>query len=63
MEKIYNSLTELIGNTPLLALHRMPLSTDNARVLAKIESYNPGGSVKDRAALSMITDAEKKGLL
>lgn len=63
MEKIYNSLTELIGNTPLLALHRMPLSTDNARVLAKIESFNPGGSVKDRAALSMIVDAEKKNLL
>jgi len=53
---------ELIGNTPLLPLRRLPAST-GAQVFAKLESANPGGSVKDRIALSMIEDAEKRGLL
>lgn len=64
MTKIANKLTELIGNTPLLELNRF--STEKglkAPVLAKVEYFNPGGSVKDRVALAMIEDAEKKGLL
>lgn len=61
---IKNSLTELIGHTPLLALHRWAKQQQLvAEIVAKVEYFNPGGSVKDRAALSMITDAEEKGLL
>jgi len=57
-------MTELIGNTPLLEVHNIEQSEGlKARVLVKIEAFNPGGSVKDRAALSMIEDAEKKGIL
>ena len=55
---IYTSLSQLIGNTPLLALNN-----DNARILAKLEDFNPAGSVKDRAASFMIADAENRGLL
>ena len=55
---IYTSLSQLIGNTPLLEL-----SDNNARILAKLESRNPAGSVKDRAASFMIADAEERGLL
>lgn len=61
---IKNSLTELIGHTPLLALHRWAKQQQLvAEIVAKVEYFNPGGSVKDRVALSMITDAEEKGLL
>ena len=61
---IKNSLIELIGSTPLLRLSNIFGNEDGeAEVLVKIEYFNPGGSVKDRAALSMIEDAEKKGLL
>lgn len=61
---IKNSLTELIGYTPLLALHRWAKQQQLvAEIVAKVEYFNPGGSVKDRVALSMITDAEEKGLL
>ena len=61
---IKNSLTELIGHTPLLALHRWAKQQQLvAEIVAKVEYFNPGGSVKDRGALSMITDAEEKGLL
>ena len=60
MSKIYTSMEQLIGKTPLLALNR---SDFHARLLLKLEFMNPGGSVKDRAALSMILDAEEKGLL
>lgn len=61
---IKNSLTELIGHTPLLALHRWAKQQKLvAEIVAKVEYFNPGGSVKDRVALSMITDAEEKGLL
>jgi len=61
---IYNNITELIGNTPLLNLSNIALNHDlDINLLAKLEGFNPGGSVKDRIALSMIVDAEKKGLL
>lgn len=64
MAQIYTSLIELIGNTPLLEAVNIERAKDlKARLLVKIESFNPGGSVKDRAALSMIEDAEKNGIL
>ncbi|MDE6309553.1 MAG: cysteine synthase A [Muribaculaceae bacterium] len=64
MARIYESLTELIGSTPLLEVKRIEKSEDlKARVLVKIESFNPGGSVKDRIAYAMIEDAEKSGAL
>lgn len=64
MEKIYSALTDLIGHTPLLELREIERAHDlKARIVAKIESCNPGGSVKDRAALFMIEDAEKRGLI
>ncbi len=58
---IYDSLTELIGGTPILRVK--PLEGQVAEILVKIEAFNPGGSVKDRIALAMILDAEKKGIL
>lgn len=61
---IYKSLIELIGSTPLVKLCNLERSLNlKASVLAKMESFNPGGSVKDRAALFMIEDAERAGLL
>ena len=64
MEKIYQSLVGLIGHTPLLEVSRIARAEKlNARVVVKIESSNPGGSVKDRAALGMIEAAEREGLL
>lgn len=61
---IHKSLTELIGNTPLLELSNIEQSFGlKARLIAKVEFFNPGGSVKDRVALAMIEDAERKGLL
>ncbi len=54
--------TQLIGHTPLLELRRFAAGV-GARLLAKLESFNPGGSVKDRAALSMIEDGERRGLI
>jgi cysteine synthase B len=57
------SVLELIGNTPLLAFRRVAQSVAPVQVLAKAEWYNPGGSVKDRAALAMILDGERRGLL
>ena len=62
MEKIFNSLTDLIGGTPLLRLNRLTAGL-SAEVLVKLESFNPGGSVKDRIGYSMIKDAEDRGLL
>ena len=58
---VYTNLTDLIGHTPLLKLHAV--EGQKADILVKLESFNPGGSVKDRVALSMIADAEEKGLL
>ena len=64
MSKIYTSIDQLIGHTPLLELGRIQRQLGlEARVLAKLEYLNPAGSVKDRAALAMIRDAEQKGLL
>lgn len=64
MEKIHHSLTDLIGHTPLLELHRIEKEENlQARLIAKLESFNPGGSVKDRAALAMIEAAERDGRL
>lgn len=61
---LYHNMTEMIGGTPLLALERLgPKRGWQARVLAKLEYFNPAGSVKDRAALGMIQAAEKEGRL
>ena len=61
---IYNSITELIGGTPLLRLNRYEKSRAlKAEIIAKLEYFNPAGSVKDRVALNMVLDAEEKGLL
>ena len=64
MAKIAKQLTELIGNTPLLELNKFSQAEGiETPIIAKIEYFNPGGSVKDRIALAMIEDAEKKGIL
>ena len=64
MANIAQKLTDLIGNTPLLNITRFSSKKGvNATILAKLEYFNPGGSVKDRIGLSMIEDAEKRGLL
>ena len=64
MEKIAKKLTDLVGNTPLLELSNYNKNNDlKARLIVKIESFNPAGSVKDRIALAMIEDAETKGVL
>jgi len=60
--KIADSVLDLIGGTPMVRLRRLP-RPDGAAVVAKLESLNPGGSVKDRIALSMLEDAERRGLL
>lgn len=60
--RLANSVLELIGNTPMVKLNRI-VGPDMAQILAKLESYNVGGSVKDRICLSMIEDAERKGLI
>ena len=61
---IYNTITELIGKTPLVKLSTFAANRNlKANVIAKVEFFNPGGSVKDRIALSMILDAEEKGIL
>ena len=64
MAKIYTSIDQLIGRTPLLELSNIEKEEGlEARVLAKLEYFNPGGSVKDRVAKSILDDAEKKGLI
>lgn len=64
MANIYSNLIALIGNTPLMEVTNIAKAEGlQARVLVKIESFNPGGSAKDRVAYSMITDAEKQGVL
>ncbi|HHT87107.1 MAG TPA: cysteine synthase A [Clostridiales bacterium] len=62
MKRIYSSITELIGGTPLLELNSFAKG-QKAKILAKLEYFNPAGSVKDRIANAMISDAESKGLL
>ena len=62
--KVYNNLLELIGNTPLVELHNFEKSFNlNSKIIAKIEKFNPAGSSKDRVALKMVEEAEKKGLI
>lgn len=64
MAKIAKQLTELIGNTPLLELNRFSQEKGlDTPIIAKVEYFNPGGSVKDRIALAMVEDAERQGLL
>jgi cysteine synthase len=64
MAKIYENLTDLIGKTPLLKLNNYVKQNQlKAQIIAKLEYFNPAGSVKDRIALAMIDDAEKKGIL
>ena len=58
---IYSSITELVGRTPLVEVRGF--ENQKARIVVKVEAFNPGGSVKDRIALAMIEDAEKKGVL
>lgn len=60
--KMAGSVLELVGGTPLVRLNRIP-KPGGATVLAKLESLNPGGSVKDRIALAMVEDAERRGVL
>ena len=64
MSNIHHSITELVGHTPLLELHNFE-KNHNAKghILAKLEYFNPSGSVKDRAALRMIEEAEREGKL
>lgn len=59
--KIYENMLETVGNTPLVKLHKF--DTPNAELIAKVESFNPGGSAKDRVGIAMIEAAEKSGLL
>ena len=64
MGKIYKSITELVGHTPLVELGNYEKKHNlKARLLGKLEYFNPSGSIKDRAALNMIEEAEKAGLL
>lgn len=64
MAKIYKSVADIIGGTPLLELtHLEKIYGLEAKIFAKLEFLNPGGSIKDRAAKNMIDDAEKKGIL
>jgi len=60
--KIASSVLELVGRTPMVRLNRLP-KPGGASVVAKVESLNPGGSVKDRIAVSMLEDAERRGVL
>ncbi|QCR33748.1 cysteine synthase A [Lysinibacillus sp. SGAir0095] len=60
--KLHNNILELVGNTPIVKLNKLP-SENGAEVYMKLESFNPGGSVKDRAALNMIAQAEIEGKL
>ncbi len=61
MSVYYNNITELIGGTPLVAINK--LNKNDNLILGKLESFNPGGSVKDRIAFAMIEEAEKAGLI
>ena len=61
MNSVFKNITEAIGKTPLVQLNS--INGNHARIYAKLESFNPAGSVKDRTALSMIETAEKSGLI
>jgi len=60
--KISNTILDTIGNTPLVRLNKITNEV-NAQVVAKLEFFNPGSSIKDRMAIKMVEDAEKQGLL
>lgn len=61
---IFNTITELIGHTPLVKLNKFAKNRNaKANIIAKVEFFNPGGSIKDRVGLAMIEDAERKGIL
>lgn len=62
MAQIYHNITELIGNTPIVKLNKL-VPEGAADVYVKLEAFNPGSSVKDRIALSMIETAEQEGLI
>ena len=64
MSKVYTSVTELIGKTPLLEVKKIEKAKElDAKILVKLELFNPAGSAKDRIAKAMVDDAEQKGLL
>lgn len=58
----YNNILEIIGNTPMVRINKL-VDSNSATILAKLEMYNPSGSIKDRIAKYMIENAEKKGIL
>jgi len=62
LRKIANTVLDLIGDTPMVRLNRV-VKPNMAMILGKVEAFNPGGSVKDRIALAMVEDAERRGLL
>src|SRR6266850_1752952 len=63
MSKIASSILDVIGHTPMVRINRITRGAVAAQVVAKLETFNPGNSIKDRMAVKMIEDAEKKGLL
>jgi cystathionine beta-synthase len=62
-KKIGDNILDAIGQTPLIRLNRIPAGVISATVLAKLETFNPGNSIKDRMAIKMIEDAERSGRL
>ena len=58
---IYENILDTIGNTPIVKLHR--IAPEHVSLYAKVESFNPGGSVKDRLAIAIVLDAEQRGVL
>ena len=63
MKKICDTILDAIGDTPMVRLNRIPHGIVSGTVLAKLETFNPGNSIKDRMAVKMIEDAERAGLL
>ena len=62
-EGIASNVTELVGRTPLVRLNRVVDQKGSAEIIGKVEAFNPGGSLKDRACLAMIEEAERSGLI
>ena len=62
-QKICDTILDAIGNTPMVRIHNITRGVIDAEVLVKLETFNPGNSIKDRMAVRMIEDAEKTGLL
>jgi cystathionine beta-synthase len=63
VKKICDTILDAIGGTPMVRLNRIPHGIISGTVLAKLETFNPGNSIKDRMAVKMIEDAERAGLL